>query len=553
VTNILHNQGSITSGSGLAALQIGGGPLNPAIIKGSPFAAKVLMIFGQTKTEVDLDVTNILALNGNTFDLNNNRVTLKSTASQTAQLWPDGGTMANAANFTVERYMAPSLASGGGAWVLVGAQTQGQNVNLWSANNPYAIGTYNQATPTGTSIASFDPFYTGVGAGGYKKPTGPTQAAAVGVGHRVWFRTAEFFTGAAGLWKSSGAPKSGSHTFPLLFCTGANCAVTGTTTENGWNLIANPYAATIDWDASGAWTKTNVYNATYIYRHKFSNNATYINGVGVNGGTNLIPSGQGFMVWANNANASLSVNESAIDAFSNPAIQRQGSVSDVIKLNIVGVNNPNLQDQIALRWDATATAGFDQNLEANKMTSATGVNLSFLNSSTPMAILAEPIPTVTTAYPLALTAPSAGIYTITFEGLASLSNPQWSIYLLDNQTGISTLVADAASYSFSAVQGANNGRFSLVVNPSGVTSLGATISNKVLLTPNPASNKVLLQLATPSSQATTFRISNAVGQVVLTATMPANTTELGLDLSSFAKGVYMVQALGFGVTKLVKE
>ena len=52
---------------------------------------------------------------------------------------------------------------------------------------------------------------------------------------------------------------------------------------------------------------------------------------------------------------------------------------------------------------------------------------------------------------------------------------------------------------------------------------------------------------------TTIRITNALGQVVLTTTMPANTTKLSLDLSGLANGVYMVQAPGFGVTKLVKE
>jgi hypothetical protein len=122
------------------------------------------------------------------------------------------------------------------------------------------------------------------------------------------------------------------------------------------------------------------------------------------------------------------------------------------------------------------------------MSSASGVNLSFLNGTIPMAILADALPTSTKTYLLALTAPQAGTYTISFEGLASLSNPQWSIYLLDNQTGINTLVTDAASYACSALQGANNGRFSLVVNPAGVTSLSAAISNKVQLSPNPASN-----------------------------------------------------------------
>jgi hypothetical protein len=556
IKNALNNAGTITfPTTGTAGISIGGGTLNPAILSGHLIRLRSIKALSNLKVNADLEIMASFDLNGKSVDLNNIRVTLKANSSSTAQLLqPTGSALVNANNFVVERNMAPTLTAGGGAWVFVGAQTQGQNVNLWSANNPYADGTYNQATTTGTSVSTYNPSYLATGANGYKKPTGPTQTAPVGVGHRVWFRTTGFFNAPTnGVWKSTGAPKLGNHTFSLLYCAGANCAVGGSTTKNGWNLIANPYAATIDWASQTGWTKTNVFNGTYIYRHKFNNNATYINGVSVNGGSRYIPSGQGFMVWAEAANAVLQVTPTAIVGSQMPAIQREAALADVIKLNIVSTTNPDLQDQIALRWDATATAGFDQNLEANKLLSATGVNLSFLNGTDPMAILAEALPTVTTGYPLALTAPQAGTYTITFEGLSSLSNPQWSIYLLDNQTGISTLVTDAASYSFNAAQGANNGRFSLVVNPAGITSLSAAISNKVLLSPNPASSGVTLHLANAISQATTFRITNALGQVVLTATMPANATELSLDLSALANGVYMVQAAGFGVTKLVKE
>ena len=557
IRNILNNQGTITTTNlGNEGIVIGGGSINPAIIKGNAFGLNYLRVSSDALIDVDLDVRELFDPVGFRVDLNNRRLTLKSSAANTGQLLqPAGFSLVNAGNFTVERYMAPSLANGGGAWIWVGAQTQGQTVSLWAQSNPYAAATYTTPNAsTGSSVYTQDPTFTLSGANGYRKPTGPTQAAGVGVGHRVWFRTTEFFMGAAaGVWKSTGTPKLGTHTFPLLYCGGSNCAAAGTATENGWNLIANPYAATIDWDATAGWSKSDIYDATYVYRHRFSNTASYISGVGVNGGTRYLASGQGFMVWADESTATLSINPAAIDATVNPAIQRQGNVADVLKLNIVGANNANLQDQIAMRWDGQATNGFDRNLEARKVVSATGVNLSFMIGATPMAILAESVPTTTTTYPLAMSAPQAGNYTISFEGLASLSNPQWSLYLLDSQTGINTLVTETASYSFTAAQGANSGRFSLVLNPAGVTNLSSAISNKVLLSPNPAASVVTLQLAHAVTQATTFWISNAIGQVVLTVSMPANATEVNLDLSTLANGVYMVQAPGFGVTKLVKE
>jgi hypothetical protein len=554
VSKVLNNQGQIlTPGATEAGIITAGTGAHTTILMGNKLSINTLGIGRNTRLMTDLDLLIGSGMLAGNFDLNNRTVTLKSTATNTAYMigfTPGSPSISNASNLTVERYLSPNLAIGTGAWVLTGTPNADQTVNAWAVNNPYAPATYNQTTLAGSSISTLDPSYTAAGVNGYKKPTGPTQAAPVGIGHRVWFRTAEFFTNGGATWKTKGPINIGTHTWALLHCAGANCAAGGTALENGWNLVANPFAATLDWDATTGWTRTDIYNSTYIRSHKFNNTASYVNGVGVNGGTRYIPAGQGFLIWADSAIATMSANQSA--CVQNVAsVKREGTLADVLKVNIS--SNANLQDQIALRWDATATTGFDGNLEARKLTSATGINLSFLNGTAPMAIMAEALPTSATTYPLALTAPQAGTYTISFEGMASLSNPQWSIYLLDNQTGISTQVTETASYSFSAVQGDNNGRFALVVNPAGVTSLGNTISNKVLLAPNPATSNVTLQLAHAISQATTFRISNAVGQVVLTATMPANATELSLDLSALANGVYVVQAFGFGVSKLVKE
>ncbi len=87
----------------------------------------------------------------------------------------------------------------------------------------------------------------------------------------------------------------------------------------GYNLVGNPYACSIDWNTFSATSPTagiygpNVSGTIYIYNETTKVYGTYnnSNGIGLNGGTHVIPSGQGFFVQASATGASLTFNESA--------------------------------------------------------------------------------------------------------------------------------------------------------------------------------------------------------------------------------------------------
>lgn len=71
--------------------------------------------------------------------------------------------------------------------------------------------------------------------------------------------------------------------------------------DTGWNLVGNPFVATIDWDAAG-WTKTNMDNVIYVWDHSANSGAgAYLTWNGSTGslGNGLIPPFQGFWVKAN--------------------------------------------------------------------------------------------------------------------------------------------------------------------------------------------------------------------------------------------------------------
>ncbi len=83
----------------------------------------------------------------------------------------------------------------------------------------------------------------------------------------------------------------------------------------GWNLIGNPTASTLDWDAANpAWINTNIDNSIYIWNHAANNgNGEYLtwNGnVGTLGNGHIAPF-QAFWVRANDKNPALSFNNLA--------------------------------------------------------------------------------------------------------------------------------------------------------------------------------------------------------------------------------------------------
>jgi trimeric autotransporter adhesin len=91
----------------------------------------------------------------------------------------------------------------------------------------------------------------------------------------------------------------------------------------GWNLVGNPYPSPIAWSAVLAMS-SNVDNAVYqrIATGQYSGTwASYIAGVGTNGGTNKIAIGQAFLVrCSNNAGGSLVMNNTVRStAYENPA------------------------------------------------------------------------------------------------------------------------------------------------------------------------------------------------------------------------------------------
>jgi|GEM_PF-1220827 len=80
--------------------------------------------------------------------------------------------------------------------------------------------------------------------------------------------------------------------------------------DTGWNLVGNPFGATIDWEDNASWTKTNIDPTLYVWDPNTNNYLTW-NGSAGDITDGLVAPFQGFWIKANAANPELKVTRDA--------------------------------------------------------------------------------------------------------------------------------------------------------------------------------------------------------------------------------------------------
>jgi hypothetical protein len=222
---------------------------------------------------------------------------------------------------------------------------------LWpTAANPWAsIYFYNEAIP-------------GVIDSGFVAATNVTNAIGVGQGFWAYIDGANAFT-----IDVVGPPNVGDINLPISYTNN------GTPASDGWNMVGNPFPSTIDWDSPNI-TKTNMNNAIYIWNPDLQQFASYVFGIGTNGGSKNIASSQAFWVQANGPGAAVQVTEASktsVDA----AFLKQNSVAP---LRIKTQNNFGT-DELVINFESNSTIGFDAGFDAEKIASS-NANLPLTSS-----------------------------------------------------------------------------------------------------------------------------------------------------------------------------
>ncbi len=266
--------------------------------------------------------------------------------------------------------------------------------------------------------------------------------------------------------------------------------ISGTSSVEGFNLVGNPYASSIDWDTyNSSSTSTGIYANNmspfiYILDPVSKNYNIYATGTG-GGGTiartnsNIIPSGQGFFVIASDASAQLIFNESAkINSQANAAngnlflgAKPLAVVNQYLHLKLA--QDANNIDGLLLNFNSTAKSEYNSSEDALYKTGNGPVSLSSMSAdNVALAINAMPLPKLTpTTIGLNVSADADGVYQLNLDEVKSIPD-LYDIWLMDNYKKDSLDIKHNPNYSFNIYKSDagsfGSKRFSLVIrqNPA---------------------------------------------------------------------------------------
>ena len=502
----------------------------------------------------DLYVNHVLTLNGD-LDVNGRTLELESSATGTAMVVNNGAATVQGA-VSVERYFDASRNPGLGyrhiSSPVTGAQVQELTVGSVA---PVVNPAYNTA-PNPGAVLPFPNLFR------FDQARVAPAASAAASFERGWFSPAsdlEVLNPGEGYTYnvSPGLATVLTGTLNNGPITRSNLGRTAQQ-EAGWHLVGNPYPAPIDWNNV---SRSGLDNAIYVFKSTGQYTGFYsgfVNGVSFNGGSSIVPMGQGFFVRTSavGGNGAVSfTNAARLTSYQNPALERStAETRTLVRMALCGVG---VADEAVLYFESGATNAFDSAFDAYKVTLGTEASLSLpVVGRERLAVSAlAPLNGATVTAPVWARVPAADRYTLSFRDVLNVP-AGYFVYLRDQATGAVVDLAQQPSYSFLATPADSPTRLELLFTRQTLASRNPSLDGQVALYPNPAHSQVTLALpAALAGPGTKAEVYNALGQQVLSQTLGGGTTAQ-LPTEGLKAGVYTVRlftAQGLVTKRLVIE
>lgn len=322
----------------------------------------------------------------------------------------------------------------------------------------------------------------------------------------------------------------------------ANVTLTNTVssdvTSDGWNLIGNPYPSTLDWDAASGWTKTNINNAIYFWDPVNNRYASYVAGVGTNGGTRYIPAMQAFWVKTSTSGVAgtLGMNNNVRTSAATPSIWKTGMSTNILKFSLT---KESLTDETIIRFREDATEAFDGRLDAFKLKND-GNTPSLFTKTAGEEFAINSLPELTENYSVELfvEARVPGEYSL-HAGQISTFDPAYIILLEDKKQHTFQDLKAQPVYVFQVAAGDSTGRF--VVHIKRAADTVETPSENASVTIRGFEQTVYVGFPSGSGAATVV-ICNTMGREIFRReNIETNSGGFQTRFDAVSSGIYIVK------------
>lgn len=473
------------------------------------------------------DLLGTLTVTKGNLDTDGNPFTLKSTASQTASVGPVGASSNITGDFTVERY----IQNGPTGWRNMGSSVSGATLQGW--NEHFTTTGFPGAdfpdwpTPANrfVSLKYYDETLPGDREIGWMSPTNTSNVIPDGRGYWMYIGGSEL----PETVNLTGELITGDFSYDLDYTESLGDF------HDGWNLLSNVYASTVDWDSPNL-TKVDIENGIWIWDANIQQYGTYISSVSTHGVTNEIAHSQSFWVHTLDINAALTFRESAKSSNNN---------ADWIKQNVEAVSLVRLQidgngfmDETVLVFNDDATIGYEGTHDAMKFFSPNEEvpSLAMLANNGEedfdVAINALPMPeTGGISIPLKALAGVNGNYLLSVSDIQNLPSSA-CLYVEDLETGDVMLIEEGANLTVALDTGYHDARF--VIHVSAPVSADKTDNSCA------DANDGMITALGAGEGPWTYTWLNEAGQVVKVSEnlMEADT------LNNLAAGLYTLEVSG---------
>ncbi len=397
--------------------------------------------------------------NGLTFNTNGNDFTLISTATETASIGVLPATASIVGNVIAQRYMPGE----GRIYRYIASQVDQPAVSQLQDDFP-VTGNFTGADDipgvrSDPSLYFYDESQPGTIDDGYVAYPQTDNSAPLenGLGYAAFIREDV----AATVIDLEGAPNTHDQTLPVSYTD------TGAPADDGWNLVGNPYPAAIDW-TNGGWTKVNLDDAVYIRDNGNGGvYASYVNGVGSNGGTGEIASGQAFWVKANAAGPQLEVTE-AVKSANNAAEFFRSAPVNIMRLSM---SKEAVSDEIVIYFSGDMSNDFVSSEDAYNLPNQVFDLASLTTSGEALSINGLNDSFCQLDIPLQISKMDEGAYTLDLSGLDMFTETV-TVQLHDAFSGESIELSSVASYDFNVTADEKTSaadRFSLTLEKGAAT------------------------------------------------------------------------------------